>query len=1759
MIEPTPTFGLRGGFAGDEQKRARASALAERLRGSQSEAVEVSHVVEVLETLPFPGRVELVLKALCESPSRDRLVRGLFDSCFDEGQAPGVGGEPTVEASRGGGGRSLSPERYFLVRLLVVALPRLGRLGVELFHAYQATSSTVLFRPFLDAVVASPHLTDDELEAVYRGAVDASRKVILEQCKRSPHRRRFVGRLIEQGLAPLSMSCAADPAVVDALLSRGSPAEVAELERLGFRSWSHLGPVYLAHLRRLLEAHAGDPLRKGKLLREFESRAHDLRSGDVMALVALCQELQPLEVAPSVGPGVRAHLEQLSRSGAWAGPYEGVTLALPCQRLLHLLRTEDRIGLLRSSVAETPRGWAFTETHRGLCEALLSKPVRRDSAKRAFASLTCEALEAMSEEALWELRTGAATDAAQTTFQSFEAFFDLGRWSRNQLALQAVEAWLSLHRRTTPTAAVLARHEGRRSAPELWTLWTRHALSRLLDLATAASKKAAAALDRCSQRAERSTITSYVPFAKLLVDHVQSVLTTPGQRCEPALHLAVAADLADATRALFDRADPAGATVASRAVASLRASIEAVLVAALRRVSACLVFEPDREGYVTAAQHGQLAPALGRVCQPHHLTHFPASMPALLELCAELVERVKVPADAARLGFVESVNRRNEKAFFFFDLGVHELWSRTALSLLGALKASCGAREVDAASRVWALYKREKYGGQAPKRSEKKLREYLLDCLSLPPSVLAAEKAALVDAGAGLLRANELDGVADSFARAGWLMDVLEREPPAAPVREKYLLKHGDVAVPEVRALLEGATSDRDPALRIQAHVALLDRSQHDPSALAASVAFVARRIRNEAGLHRPLVYQWLNQHASAVVARSLEGDGEGALRDVGVLCDALEKMLRDDVSKRDSVAKSAFRSIAAAILSRALSFDGSRPLLEARRRWISCAVSLDWIVVRALHGDEGSQSFVWPLQGCAMPRERTVPEAWLERYRAFLVASFRAGQGRFDELRIGLYTRRHGREPGSPPRFEAADAVELLVDALGAVAHPGAARDELAEARAFPAGASADSPLLRRALALFAFARTRWSEVPRLARFFEAMVESLGAPALEASQLRQVLALFEAVRGQYPKGSLWYELPLLARACDGLLRASIRLGLSDAAKRLHPLWVELRRGLGRTPIGAELSEAQAHYLVAEGAVRDADVLESGSQPDRRCAAARLLLEQTPSAAYVVKDDLVALRDDLLLEYTWRTRGELLGVFDPAWSAAPLPEAEARARAPLSVPSNVWPTLDGRTMRTYTLAALESALTVEHSPQARSRHVADFVQSPASSHVEVIELLRRLLRPNAGAEGAPAGTSPEAPRDDARELLLETVILSVFQTDAAWSVLAFLLSPEVIATSQRTTASILTNLQSWVPMDRVVAVLRVLLEPKRRWAIQVFLHKAILRLLLDAESAEARSLFAREWSQRAALQVHPDVRHEMVRLAVGALASPDADKAGLAWTIAEEVARSPSAFGPTTVSLLLLPVWTPERPFVGRRPIDSLLRIQVPDSEVPESFGQLHGKWLAEPPQYFTSVEVRDRMRGLLGAIAQGAQPYPRTLATCMGFVLSPCAAGELDEPSLSRMQELVLSMSVGWEPDRAVAFPRPGAAEGEPLPARAAEDEYLLQVAPRLFAALGLQVLSRELLSYTEHERQTARALSELCERHPAARALREVFGQCLESLAKAPPIEVEKRSRLARVAHGVLSTANEWGSARPLLTQHFQEALRFLRGDLERVTPLL
>jgi hypothetical protein len=1773
-------YGLVGGFPGDEEKLAGIRKLASRVKTASP---DVHELIGALDTLPFSGRVEFMLSDVCESPARDKTIQQLFDACFVTGEAQTAG----VTALGGSSNLLLDPQRFAILRLIIVAVPCIGQMGVELFEAYQKTTSTVLMRLFLSAMIASPSFSDDKLEAVFVASVDASRQAILQSCKEQPHRRRLLGRLVKKELAPLSTLSYANPEAVDAFLGSAGEADVAAFENLGFANWKDLSAVYLAHFRRRLQPKAKDPIALGKIFRELEGRSRDLRAPDVVDLFKLCDEYQPLELTASVNAAVREYLEQMSQKGALNRRFEGVVRVLPSTRLVTVLRPEDKLALLKEGIkADDPRGFVFSESHAALCDFILLTGVKKSATRLLFLSLAQSALGAVSEKTLWQIYTGAASSTenpAIGAFQSFGRFLNLSQIPEIRLTSQIVTSWLEMHRRSMPTPEIVASFAGKKSETELWTAWTQHAVAPLLTLVRVIARKAAYSLDRTSVHASRSSITSYVNYLRIVVEDLQLLLCKTGQKADIVFLLSAVADIVDTTRPVFARASEAHvapSSVAGQAVDTVRASVQTLVTFALERCSGSLLFNPAVNEYVFEQLHPQLAPLIVRLTQAANLSYFPGVPSVVFSLCDRVFEQVKIPPEASRLGFVEiarvGADGGKVGSFVHFQPTLHKTWSTFALELLSVLR-TLRTLDDELAGRVWARYKLEKYGAKVP-TDKAQFGAYLEECRTLPASCVAGEKPELMKVAVSLVQTDAI--VEELYApwmnaltSLGWLNEALAGSTDA--LRQKVLwnplrlIKSGDLATPGVRELLQEATSNREPQLRIEGHLALLNRSVDNASQLSATFSFVAQRTKNEAGLHRPALYQWMNERMRTIVDLFLREAAHTAdaavaartLTDVETLCSALERMLIDDTSKRDTVAKNAFRTIAGHLFASALTWDPRHPVLEARRRFIVCACELEHIVLKALGGEQGPESFVWPIDAIAMSREGSVPEHWLEEYRIFLEANYRAGVNRFDQLRAAVYTQRLQREQNAGPRFDLVDAIDFLL--AGVVPS-----DEFSSKRMFPVPvAGAESTLFCRAKALFRLAGSRWTEVPRLVNFLQGAVSSLDASysAASVSHARQLHALLNSIRACYPAGSSWFEIVLVAQAYERLLEASIRLPLADVARAVYPVWMEIKMGLRRTPISV-LGAAKTAFLVSQLSTLNTDALrevKDASDPpsERRAACARFLLEKTPSAAYIVVADLLSLRDDLLVTYVRKTRGELQGVFDPAPKV--LSEAEARERAPIFVDSALWVKLNSPTMRAYTRDSLEEAMTPSRTPQSRSDAIARFVTSPASSHVEIIELLGKLTKlgeASAAAGGAaPAGDAAEPPSvdDPGRELLLETVILCVFQTDAAWFVLSYLLSPEVVKASQvRTTASILSNLHKWVPVEKVVAVLRVLLEPQRRWALRISLQKSIVRMLFEAASnADARAVFVHEWTSRDETRMHIDIVYEMVKLAVSALSGPDAPKLDIAWKIVSEVARSqPGAFNAATLLLLLLPTFAP--PTGQYAAIDGLLRIAVPPSEVPDSFGFLHPKFLAEAPVCFSSDAVREKMIVELRSVAtiSGKQnAYLRIMATCKEFTLSRLD----DESSLERLQELVLGASVRWASPASHSW---DFSKKLPPFALSPEDEYFLQVASRIYSFLALQSLSKATEAFTEHERRVGVALERLCESHASVSRLRSVMAQLLESLARVAPVEVEKRVRLSHVARGLLTSASEWGAVpnvgKVLFSNHFQGELAFLRGDAARVT---
>lgn len=146
------------------------------------------------------------------------------------------------------------------------------------------------------------------------------------------------------------------------------------------------------------------------------------------------------------------------------------------------------------------------------------------------------------------------------------------------------------------------------------------------------------------------------------------------------------------------------------------------------------------------------------------------------------------------------------------------------------------------------------------------------------------------EAGARRRRSRALEGQRDSTASrrpspapaGSWRSSIANRQRPRCA--RSAASRHGDVALPEVRVLL-----DVRPRARLAFSIA---HRAAQPLAARSSRARVLRRVRRAADSQRSRiastsfsVYQWLIERISAIVALSLESSSEKALDEIAVLC----------------------------------------------------------------------------------------------------------------------------------------------------------------------------------------------------------------------------------------------------------------------------------------------------------------------------------------------------------------------------------------------------------------------------------------------------------------------------------------------------------------------------------------------------------------------------------------------------------------------------------------------------------------------------------------------------------------------------------------------------------------------------------------------------------------------------------------------------------------------------------------------------------
>ena len=1310
---------------------------------------------------------------------------------------------------------------------------------------------------------------------------------------------------------------------------------LSEFGSFALKNWRVHGDVYLTALRNRFEKYKQDPVRLTQELRNFERYIDEsIESPHALAIMELCDKYRPLSLA-SFPREVETHLRQLSSEGNLVGSYEGVTLALPGAAVMKALSFKDRFELFKKQIIETEDGVMFREDYAEFCKSFLHTSFRKIRSKPLMEMVDCVLgyLQLASVRTLWHVLSGrvAFYTPQASAFVALRDFVKLDNCKIIRIAKKCVDTWEALMERAIPSEKVQTWYPDL-SLDQLWSLWTNgyvnYFLPHMLTMAARVPNK----MKGCSLKSRRTAITGYVGYLNILVRSLQKGLFHPDQQASLLTTLSHLNKFTSALNCIYAAVNQsyicgAGPWHGVASVESLKSLAEVGLLHALDALASTVEFDPAQmETYMNSTRLTLLQTYIPTLFSSQQLQLLPGVREPVLKFLLQFTKRSALTEENKKLGYVEVALPSGKKVFTPFNTVIHIQCDQFGLQQLKQFMSALSGQSADDAVvkdmvlRAWAMYRARTHTPQLedPKCPRSVKEKFIAEVRVLPVVVQRAEEQYIRGLAQCFLLENNFGPIAPALADMQFLDEAMFQGVDTE-VRDNWLLRYGRIDVPLVRQLLEASTSDREASIRLQNHKRILERSMviglHE---MAVSVSYVQKRIKNEAGLYRPEVYNYLAANAGAIVLLSLTGGAQDVEADVETITKAYEKMLRDDTTKRDSVAKNTFKGIGRTLINTAITFqEGLDKNLKVRSIWVRCGVQLDWIVLKTIQGDSGWKSYSWPLN-CA-PAEKTnllrnvIAEEELAQLKPLAEKYFKGGLDQFVRLRRAVFSSgMHVHVPDREAVFGPAEAVDILVDALYSVqkvqldvSDPEQGAWLQQDFNQLDKGLISISPVsstsLSRMEALLMLVGWRWQEVPAITAFVDAITEPLyGEPERTNLYDHATRTNTFFTRLCQASGELWFEIPRLARLSEGLMHYSLACRVTRGiVKSVLPQWQTLRKLKGKADLSS-LPTLQLAFLSSQTSGLTSLFLEKESNTLRQCSMIAHLLAVDRSAIHVFFEEVSSLRDDILLPYLTAPAKELVGRFQ---TAAPAPAAALEPVA-FPIPLTLLSTFNSACMQSVTQTYINKALDMKNSAVVRSGFVTKFVESYASSHMDVITLIKRLSE-CIGKEGEQG--------DDAAELLLESVILGVFKTDAAWFVLAHLLNPDVIASSnQRTTASILTNLKQWVPVHKAVSVLQILLSKQRRWAIKFFLHKSILRMLFECKTEESLELFYQEWVHRKVHQLHKDLQFEIVLLCVHAVNDTDPAVVKVVWSILDSVAAD-TELDPSLTILLFAPTWYPQQ------------------------------------------------------------------------------------------------------------------------------------------------------------------------------------------------------------------------------------------------------
>lgn len=1572
-------FGLIGDFPGDETKLEAASAMMARLLSSAEEASKLSadEIVDVLDQLPMKGRFYLVLQGIGPSPACRGIVKKLFDWCFAEDEEAGV--DVTTTPLQAGEdddagldqdfvvvlpkARDLNPKRNHVLRVLAMTAGELGEAGVELCREYLASSSTIFSKLVAQSMTKNQSVDDDELEEVYHKSVVAHQEAIVSICEQVSHRCNFLHKLYQKGLVPFTVLFAnPDSTVIRSILEKEPTA--------GFRKWMFHAPLYLNMLEASFRKLAHDPLGRGAALRSWETRcegATDFSPEHAMQISRLCDKYRPMEVISTTDKYVESILVKASAAGELGNvptDLKQVLAAFPvCCKKIN--KHDYAVWILaQTQPCSDGLGVGFVDPTQ---EAFLSGAIASFDVYSRLGDFVPNYLDSVSEELFWRaLREDASKDTCSVRFFRVVASIckALSQGRRVNLSREATYAWKRLHMRCKPPK-VVPDNDKKDPVRSDWHLWHQSYMDVVVGLARNISRRHEAAIRR-SAPTGLSSATLWVGFSRIVLDiEVEGHLTMYKagfvEKLDTALNLLNVLETVESTPANHGDFLTCHA-LAEKVVAIVRTQVLPILD------EFDTAKEDERDKVVR-----RVVPLVVRLCRGHCKDR-PGFLVSMAHLIRGYSQRA-LPSDAlVKNPCIDETNSdadgRMVRTFHRANVEQQQACADSLVSDLQVvfelLCTHCSARQaagapepciaaalpIDVMQRElqlmyswfpvpkWMLHLRD--GKEVSLPETTKMLSSISDRVKLIvrvaaawPGIVAAETPLLIALGKHVLVARNWYQQCDrDFRELG--IDHLILDDCSEQLRHTFLVaRNSNVLAPGVRDYLSDQTKGRDPTERMNGYVMLLRLSFGTGTSLeefARSAKFVADRTKNEAGLYRSTILDYLVQSVYAVAEKSfVEAYGansaeqeKAAIESAKIVCEAFTKMLRDDVAKRDTVGRSRFLSISKELLRFCLVPRVGRLAhtgLELHSVWVSEALRLQWIIVEVA-GEVQLRNFNWQLPFFG------ITDNWVD------VASFDSLIGPLLEdevlmrrIRAVIHSGQHWADGKS---LNLDERVSLLQKGLVAVKKEHAVRNPDSSMVAKDDGISEVQ-----LNSLLSLTKQRWVQVPVLVR---AISESTPARGFD-----RAYRVFKLACSVFP--CAWFHVPLLALACDSLFRAAVMQSRREAREILFTYWLPMRKRLAVIDFSEiESAPPVSSFFLSLFSGQLKGELEAAVQKraqripdDFSCSVARTLLDMTKSSWFlsdVVKEVIEKSRDDVLadfLESGGNTSLSLNGVF------CPYTKNDGQVHRPIVfIKSATQVQLRSKALCLYADFCLSIALSKNDSLQVRSTRVTEFVEAPCIGAREILRLLEQF---------------EEGP-------LLETLLLSIFRVDSAWKVLAYLLRPSVIACrSPRTTGGLLDRVAKEMHTRDVELVLSVLLkEGPRQKALTPYLMKCIFRSLFDIGSETAAGLIRGQWNRGKDL--HNDVRHDLVRLAVLVITPSLCGSApttkhlnSVAWEIVEESCTNPDLELDSAV-LILAPQWTSSSTMIksfvnGLASPTGLIGFQLPqetDSAKKEAFQTLNSK-----------------------------------------------------------------------------------------------------------------------------------------------------------------------------------------------------------------------